>query len=146
MFIRKRQATKSPSYQVIETYREGGKVRQRVIYNLGHHATIEAALKYKRDWLRYLTRPAKRRASMISSITAKWRAQRSEYCAKLDAAREREHAACIADLKADLANLEAVARSVKSVHYATDKIDTTSRPPIRGTDMPDIPDFLRSAR
>jgi regulator of replication initiation timing len=32
MFIRKRQSTKSPCYQVIETYREGGKVCQRVIY------------------------------------------------------------------------------------------------------------------
>jgi hypothetical protein len=30
-FIRKRQSRKRLSYQVIETYREGGKVRQRVL-------------------------------------------------------------------------------------------------------------------
>lgn len=46
-FIRKRispSQKKTPSYQVIETYREGGKVKQRVLANLGCYPTPEKAL------------------------------------------------------------------------------------------------------
>ena len=58
MFIRKRKAIRSAgSHQVIETYRDGGKVRQRVIYNLGRHSTIEAALDEGRQRLRRLHPP-----------------------------------------------------------------------------------------
>jgi hypothetical protein len=32
------------TYQLIETYREAGKVRQRILANLGAHATIEGAI------------------------------------------------------------------------------------------------------
>jgi hypothetical protein len=45
MFIRKRRSSaQADSYQVIETYRENGGVRQRVLANLGPHPTIEEAL------------------------------------------------------------------------------------------------------
>ncbi len=49
-FVRKRTyRTKKhgvrESYRVIETYREAGKIRQRVICNLGHYATPELALE-----------------------------------------------------------------------------------------------------
>jgi hypothetical protein len=45
MFIRKRHSSiRTASYQVIETYRENGRVRQRLLANLGPHPTIEEAL------------------------------------------------------------------------------------------------------
>jgi hypothetical protein len=47
-FIRERLSSKqeeSYSYQIIETYREGGKVKQRVLYNMGPSPTIKAALE-----------------------------------------------------------------------------------------------------
>jgi hypothetical protein len=47
-FIRKRispSRRKTPSYQLIETYREDGKVKQRVLANLGRHSTPERAMK-----------------------------------------------------------------------------------------------------
>ncbi len=47
-FIRKRispTGRRTPSYQVIETYREGGKVKQRVLANLGRFSTVEEALE-----------------------------------------------------------------------------------------------------
>ena len=40
MFVRKRPS----GNQLLESYREGGKVRQRVVFNLGQHETPEAAL------------------------------------------------------------------------------------------------------
>lgn len=51
MFIRKRtryskqKGYETESYQVVESYREGGKVKQRVIINLGKHPTCTAALE-----------------------------------------------------------------------------------------------------
>lgn len=40
MFVRKRPS----GNQLLESYRENGKVRQRVVFNLGHHENPEAAL------------------------------------------------------------------------------------------------------
>ena len=40
MFIRKRNGGRSPSCQLIETFREGGKVKQRIIANLGRHDNL----------------------------------------------------------------------------------------------------------
>lgn len=52
-FIRKRispSKRKTPSYQVIETYREDGKVKQRVLANLGCNPTPEKALsEFRRE-------------------------------------------------------------------------------------------------
>ncbi len=53
-FIRKRispTGRRTPSYQVIETYREGGKVKQRVLANLGRFSTVEEALEDTRWYL-----------------------------------------------------------------------------------------------
>jgi len=44
MFIRKRQSSKRPSYQIIQTYREDGKVKQRVVANLRNDPTLEDAI------------------------------------------------------------------------------------------------------
>jgi hypothetical protein len=54
-FIRKRispSRRQTPSYQVIETYREEGKVKQRVLANLGCNPTPEKALAEFRSKLR----------------------------------------------------------------------------------------------
>ena len=54
-FIRKRispSRKQTPSYQVIETYREGGKVKQRVLANLGCNPTPQEALSEFRKELR----------------------------------------------------------------------------------------------
>ncbi len=43
------------SHQLIETYRENGKVKQRVLANLGSHPTVEEALEHTRkaiEWTR----------------------------------------------------------------------------------------------
>ncbi len=53
-FIRERSSPTSrrtPSYQVIETYREGGKVKQRVLANLGRFPTVGKALDHCRESL-----------------------------------------------------------------------------------------------
>lgn len=52
MFIRKRERQDKrgrvcASYQVIETYREGGKVRHRTLCNLRWHSTPAAALAWQ---------------------------------------------------------------------------------------------------
>jgi hypothetical protein len=47
MFIRHRGS----SHQVIETYREGGKVKQRILANLGSCATVAEAIE---QWPRYI--------------------------------------------------------------------------------------------
>jgi len=59
MFIRKRvNRTKrygvSESYQVLESYREGGRVKQRHICNLGRCSTPELALQKARERLEIL--------------------------------------------------------------------------------------------
>ena len=59
-FVRKR----GDSHQLIETYRAGGKVKQRVIANLGHSTTPEEALRHDRvqlqTWERILARAEQR--------------------------------------------------------------------------------------
>jgi hypothetical protein len=46
MFIRKRKTTHGYSYQVIETYREAGKVKQRIIGNLYGFDSLYKAIDY----------------------------------------------------------------------------------------------------
>src|SRR4051794_13823315 len=43
MFVRSKTVKGRKYYQVIETYRDGGKVRHRTIASLGQHPTIEDA-------------------------------------------------------------------------------------------------------
>ena len=53
-FIRRRLSGKQDgtySYQIIESYRAEGKIKQRVLYNLGPSPTIEAALDVQREEL-----------------------------------------------------------------------------------------------
>ena len=48
-FIRHRRTARGSSHQLMETYREGGKVKQRVLANLGRHPTLEEALLNARE-------------------------------------------------------------------------------------------------
>jgi hypothetical protein len=56
-FIRKRLSSdhrldgKCYSYQLIETFREGGKVKQRVLANLGRSPTIADAIEWERAFI-----------------------------------------------------------------------------------------------
>lgn len=105
MFIRKRKASRSAgSNQVIQTYRERGKVRQRVIYNLGRHSTIEAALDEERQRLAACTHPYPKQCIM-------------ERMARLEAAaRSVNHR--------DVTNFDTTAQAVVSDSVTTE-IDTT---------------------
>ena len=53
MFIRRRLSKNksgfTETYRLIETYHEGGKVKQRTICNLGRDATLEEALENTRS-------------------------------------------------------------------------------------------------
>jgi hypothetical protein len=65
-FIRKRFSSnhrhhgKIYSCQVVETYREGGKVKQRVVFNLGCNETIAEALEWRKRWLEDYRKSLKR--------------------------------------------------------------------------------------
>jgi hypothetical protein len=48
-FIRRRKTGAGWSHQAIETYREGGKVHQRVLANLGPYSGVDAALMGLRE-------------------------------------------------------------------------------------------------
>jgi hypothetical protein len=56
-FIRRRRSSNHRDYgelyshQLIETYRQDGKVKQRVIANLRRCETVEEALEVEREWL-----------------------------------------------------------------------------------------------
>jgi hypothetical protein len=45
-YIRKKKVDGREYYQVVEGYREDGKVKQRVLAHLGRHATIDEALEH----------------------------------------------------------------------------------------------------
>lgn len=49
--VRPRRSASGVSYQLLKTYRDGGKVRQRVVANLGEDATIGDALARARRHL-----------------------------------------------------------------------------------------------
>jgi hypothetical protein len=98
MFIRKRQGRTRPSYQLLESYREDGKIKQRVVYSLRGHATVKEALTAKREH--------------VASIKKMWSGPPRNY---REARMKPEMMAYLAEAEADLAKLEAVARSVKSI-------------------------------
>ncbi len=105
MFIRRRISPsnrRTLSYQLIESYREGGKIRQRVIACLGPHSTIEAALEATRGEI------ASARAALKQGMPA---------ARKRGAIMRR-----LARAKKLLATLESV---VSSKHTRTCILDTT---------------------
>jgi hypothetical protein len=100
-----------PRYQLVETYREGGKVKQRVA-SLGKHATVEEALHAFREsvafWERALARNEEARG---------WRAHRRR-------SRRREELNVLLGKARDrLAKLEAV---VSTTSHRRDNLDTTA--------------------
>lgn len=67
LFIRKRPSSKNRqtfSYQVIETYRAHGRMKQRVVANLGQCPTVEAALEAERANFAQIRQQMKRSQTM----------------------------------------------------------------------------------
>ncbi len=54
MFARVKQSRNGEYLQVVESYREGAKVRQRVVLYVGHYGSVEDALERMPKDLRYL--------------------------------------------------------------------------------------------
>jgi hypothetical protein len=57
-FIRTKLVKGIAYYYLVESYREDGKVRQRVLAYLGKHSTVNAALAYWRKQVRSATHSA----------------------------------------------------------------------------------------
>ena len=70
-FIRHKRTSAGTVYQVVRSYREGGRVRQQVLCSLGRWATIGAALAYERQQLA----ADGRLATMPGSEASPWLAQ-----------------------------------------------------------------------
>jgi hypothetical protein len=100
-----------PRYQLVETYREGGKVRQRVA-SLGEHPTIEEALHAFRKSV------AGWEAALIRNEQPRnWRAFRRRN------KRRAELNVLLGKARNKLARLEAV---VSTTSLRTDVLDTTA--------------------
>jgi hypothetical protein len=128
MFIRKRISKNkyskegfSESYQLIETYREEGKVKQRVICNLGRDATPEAALERARYWLKWyedgLSNPLKAGYNKGRFISKK-RAEKHQESLEKSYAKAKEK----------VEKLESV---VSQMCRRSDISDTTNPPPVK---------------
>jgi hypothetical protein len=105
MFIRKRFSSNTRfwgerySYQIIETYRDAGKVKQRVLANLGASPTIAEALEWERDCIRRT-----QNMGWLGPVTPE---RRSEAM--------RLRAEAIADSEAQIARLESLLPRFKNV-------------------------------
>jgi hypothetical protein len=70
-FIRHKRSSAGTVYQVVRSYRDGGRVRQQVLCSLGRWATVEAALAYERKQLA----AAERLTQLPGSEASPWLAQ-----------------------------------------------------------------------
>ena len=114
MFIRCRKSNQSMSYQLMESYRDGGKVRHRVLANLGRYPTIDEALHAFRE------RVARREGSMALYERGYNNAGRR--------LTEEDHQHALAQLaraRAELARIEAVVSEMGHVRRIS---DTTPAP------------------
>ena len=110
-FIRCRQSSREKSHQLVETYREVGKVKQRVLANLGPYPTVELALENSR---RRVARAERRVEHCKHGRTRQWRPLHPKHLLKAekDLARDRH----------DLDRLETV---VSETSRRRDVVDTT---------------------
>ncbi len=53
-FVRTKSVDSNKYYQLVRNYREGGKHRQEVLYHLGKHRSLEAAIEAETAELNYL--------------------------------------------------------------------------------------------
>jgi hypothetical protein len=115
-FVRKRMYREgnrtAQRYQLVATYREGGKVRQRVA-SLSHHPTVEEALHAFREsvacWEAALAK---------NEVAQGWRAHRRRN------QRREELNVLLGKARDKLARLEAV---VSTMSRRIDTLDTTGR-------------------
>ena len=80
-FIRCRQSSREKSYQVVETYREEGKVKQRVLANLGPYPTVGLAIENAR---RRVARDERRVEHCKHGRTRQWRPLHSKHLLKAE--------------------------------------------------------------
>lgn len=59
-FIRAKKGKKGTYYQLVENYREDGRVRQRVLCHLGRNPTLEAAIEERERYLAWAQRGEQR--------------------------------------------------------------------------------------
>jgi hypothetical protein len=59
-FVRKKKVKGWEYYQLVESHRVGGKPRQKVLVHLGHHASVDDAL---REWPKEIRRQRHRAAT-----------------------------------------------------------------------------------
>ncbi len=76
-YVRRKQAKGQTFYQLVESYRDGGKVRQRVIMHLGQYPTAEDAITGLRERAVRL-RDAARQAREMASCRATERQYRED--------------------------------------------------------------------
>jgi hypothetical protein len=74
MFVRKK-TTKSGTvnHYLVENRREGGKVKQKVLAYLGHHETLEEAIRSAEEWLAYCEDQA---GKLVHPKVQEWHAER----------------------------------------------------------------------
>jgi hypothetical protein len=122
-FIRKRFSSnrrygETYSYQVIETYRVAGQVKQRVLANLGRFATIVEALSHAREnLLRWNTAPA----------PTGWSARYRRVLRQRLEDQLRERAERIAQLEARISLLAHLESVVSKMSLRTNILDTTGQ-------------------
>ena len=94
MFIRKRISKNkrgfTESYQLIETYREEGKVKQRIVCNLGRDATPEAALETAHQWMSKYEEWLSRREQRRHPYSGRLRSEK-----ELEEGRQRLEKGCL---------------------------------------------------
>jgi hypothetical protein len=109
------------SYQVIETYREGGKVRQRVLANLGPYRAVDEALIGLKE---HVARCEERLAFCEEEARASWRARREwNYSIKMAEVELQRYRGKLARLEADISQHPEI-RSVKDFTLETNCSDT----------------------
>jgi hypothetical protein len=75
-FVRTKRVGGGEYFQLVENYREGGKVRQRVLAHLGRYPTVEAAIEESERGLEWQRSRAERDRARAQSELDYWRSWR----------------------------------------------------------------------
>jgi hypothetical protein len=94
MFARVKQSRQDEYLQIVENYRDGGRVQQRLVMYVGHYSSIEEALKRMpkfRAWMRRRATEAEQMAEVSPRYQDRARVRREEaesIAEKLEALRK----------------------------------------------------------
>jgi hypothetical protein len=72
-FVRTKRVDGGEYFQLVENYRDGGKVRQRVLAHLGRYPTVEAAIEESERGLEWQRSRAERDRAKARSVLDDWR-------------------------------------------------------------------------